>query len=79
MIKIKGGKRMGCNCRVTELIIGIIILIVAVWPGLVNGVIENADGWIIVIAAVILILHSFMCKNVCMPASSRIVAKKKRR
>ncbi len=48
---------MKCNCMVTELIIGIVILIFAIWPALLGPTISN---WIVIIAAIVLILHALL-------------------
>lgn len=49
---------MGCNCKWCELVIAIVILVFTFWQ-------TTASKWIIAIAAIVLILHSFMCKS-CM-------------
>jgi len=61
-----------CNCKVTELIVGVVILVFALWQ-------TSFSQWIIVIAAALLILHSFTCKNCGVPASSMASSRKKRR
>lgn len=43
-----------------EAIIAIVILVFALWPILVGAEISK---WIIVIAAVVLLIHSFTCKK----------------
>jgi len=43
-----------------ELILGIIILVFAYWPDLVG---VGYGKWVVIIAAVILIIHSFTCKS----------------
>jgi len=69
---------MGCNCKVNEAIIGIVILILAFWPTIFDT--EGAiAGWIIVIAAVLLILNSLMCRNVYTPAMASKASTRKRR
>ncbi|MBS3089487.1 hypothetical protein J4461_01235 [Candidatus Pacearchaeota archaeon] len=45
-----------CNCRITEIVLGAIILIFALWP-------VRYSPWIISIAAVILIIHALACPN----------------
>ena len=51
---------MGCNCKVFETVLGIVLLIVAIWPNLLT---EGISNWIIIIGAVLLIIHACMCKN----------------
>ncbi len=52
---------MKCNCSIGNLVLGIIILVFAIWPQLVGAV---ASMWIVVIAAALLIIHSLMHKHV---------------
>lgn len=47
---------MGCNCRTTELILAIVIIVFALW-------VTAWSQWVIVIAAVLLLIHSHSCKN----------------
>ncbi|MEK6844573.1 MAG: hypothetical protein AABX83_04075 [Nanoarchaeota archaeon] len=51
---------MRINCKVSETIIGLIILIVAVWPVLLGLEISN---WIIIIASIVLIIHAWTHKH----------------
>ena len=46
---------MNCNCRWCEGIVAIVILLVAIWPGIIGAV---ASNWVIIIAAAVLLLHS---------------------
>ena len=68
---------MGCNCKWTEIVIGLVILIFTIWPGIIG---VTASWWVIVIAAIVLILHAFMCKpcSTCAPSAdiSKTVTKK---
>ena len=68
---------MNCNCKYTETILGIVIL-VFVW-------VDFYSKWIITIAAALLIIHALTCKNcgacqTCMPdaKSTKPVKKKKK-
>lgn len=45
-----------CNCRWTETILGVVILIVTLWPALLG---VSASMWVTIIAAVVLILHAW--------------------
>jgi len=51
---------MECNCKWTEVIIALVILIVVIWPDLLG---MSVSWWITIIAAVVLLAHAFMCKN----------------
>jgi hypothetical protein len=43
-----------------ELIIALVILVVAMWPALLGASISN---WVIIVAAIVLAIHSFTCKS----------------
>lgn len=49
---------MNCNCQWTETILAIVILVFAFWT-------VSWSQWIIAIAAIVLLLHAWMCKS-CM-------------
>ncbi len=59
---------MECNCKVTEVILGIIVLVFAIWPTWLG---LNVTQWIIGIAAVLLILHAIKCNSCAMPPSRK--------
>ena len=59
---------MGCNCKLTEIIIGVVIIVFALWQ-------IGASQWIVTIAAALLILHALKCENCGVKVSS---TKKKR-
>ena len=59
---------MECNCKVTEVILGIIVLVFAVWPGLLGA---QVSQWVVGIAAVLLILHALKCTSCAMPKSRK--------
>ena len=68
-----------CNCKWTEIVLALVILVFAMWPTLVFS--AMASKWIVVIAALVLLLHGLFhhkcsCDN-CMPKTTP--AKKKRR
>jgi hypothetical protein len=48
-----------CDCRWTETVIGLVILIATLWPGILG----SASWWVVVIAAIVLVLHSWTCKS----------------
>ncbi len=62
---------MACNCKVTESILAILIIVFALWM-------TPWSQWIVVIAGVVLLIHSFACKN-CMMMDDERMSKKKRR
>ena len=62
---------MGCNCKVTEGILAVLILVFTFWATV-------ASKWIIVIAAIVLLLHSLMCKNCGACEMDKKPAKRKR-
>lgn len=45
-----------CNCKWTEIILGVIILVFAIWE-------TAASKWLVVIAAALIIIHSLTCKS----------------
>ena len=61
-----------CNCKATEIVLGLIILVFAFWQTMYSK-------WIIVVAAAILVIHGLMCKNMsnCMPMPAKSPARKK--
>ncbi|MBS3086559.1 hypothetical protein J4422_02555 [Candidatus Pacearchaeota archaeon] len=46
-----------CNCKWGETILGVVILIVALWPALLG---VSASMWVTVIAAAIIVIHAWM-------------------
>ena len=60
-----------CNCRLTEAIIAILIIAFYFWE-------TDFSGWVIVIAAAVLLIHSFACKSCGMPERAPRSAKKRR-
>lgn len=69
---------MNCNCKVTSAVLGVIILIVAIQPEWLGPDVSN---WITIVAALMLVLHIFVCRSVCSPHMHEKIkrAKKKRR
>ena len=68
----KGGRYKMCNCKVTEIIVAVIILLFAFYETIYSK-------WVIVIAAAVLLVHGLGCKNIagcCEEAKPR--AKRKR-
>lgn len=64
-----------CNCKWTEAIIGIVIFVMALWPNLLGA---SVSKWITVIAAVILLVHAFMCKSIYKCSEEPKTTKKKK-
>jgi hypothetical protein len=62
---------MGCNCKWCETVLAIVIIVFAFWETV-------ASQWIVVIAAILLLIHAWSCKNCAMPASSSGKKKSKR-
>jgi len=59
------------NCKISESILAIVIIVFAVWESTINWL---PSKWIIIIAAVLLLIHSNRCKS-CDVKPSRTVAK----
>lgn len=59
---------MECNCKVTEIILGIIILVFAVWPNMFGMVVTQ---WVVGVAAVLLILHAIKCNSCKIPTARK--------
>ncbi len=51
---------MGCNCKWTEIVFGVVIFVLAVWPQLFGAMVSK---WVVGIAAVLLVFHALTCKN----------------
>ena len=66
---------MGCNCKWCEAVIAVIIFLMAMWPQWFGA---NVSKWIVVIAAVVLFVHSWMCKS-CMMCDTHKTEHKKRK
>jgi hypothetical protein len=47
---------MECNCKVTNAILAVIILVFLFWQTV-------ASKWIIAVAALLLLMHAFCCRN----------------
>jgi len=65
---------MNCKCNWVEAILAIIIIVFAYMPG--------SSKWVIIIAAILLLLHALICKNCQMceePMSMPKSSKKRRR
>jgi len=64
---------MNCNCKWTESILGLAIFVVTLWPSLLNAMLNK---WIVILAAVLLVMHAWGCHN-C--ACMKEMPKKKKR
>jgi len=65
---------MQCNCRWTEIILAIVIVIFSL-------VKTAASKWLLFAAGIILFLHALICKNCgtsCMPEKKPVAKKKKK-
>jgi len=69
---------VGCNCKWTEIIIALVILIVTIWPNIVGATVSM---WLVVIAAALLLIHALKCgcTGMCGPSTSGKATKKKKR
>lgn len=67
---------MYCNHKVSETLLGVIILIFAIFPALLGNDLSN---WIIIIAAIALIIHAWICSHSRSHASYEETKPKKRR
>ena len=63
---------MGYNCKWTEAIIGIVIIVFVWWQ-----VGTSVSQWIVTVAAALLILHAFRCDNCSVNVSSVKKGKRK--
>ncbi len=67
---------MNCNCRWCELILGLVILVVTIWPGIIGA---TASMWVVIIGAALLVLHSlFHHKCGCGMCMEKMPAKAKK-
>lgn len=48
---------MNCNCQWTETILAIVILVFAFWTTWMYS------QWVVIIAAILLLIHAWACKN----------------
>jgi len=61
-----------CNCKLTEIIVGLIILAFAFLE-------TSYSKWVIVIAAAVLLIHALFCRDViCKPKTTAKLRTKKR-
>ena len=65
---------MGCNCKVNNSFLAIVILVFAIWPAILPA---NASTWVVAIAAAIILIHSHACKACAVPMSGAKSKKKK--
>lgn len=60
-----------CNCKWNEIIIALVILVMTLF------VTASWGQWIVIVAAIALLLHAFMCKNYC-KVETKATPKRKR-
>ena len=68
-----------CNCKWNEIILGVIILAVVIWPNFLGVAVSK---WVVIAAAVVLIIHALCCKGVaCCNADAKTAptARKRKR
>lgn len=63
---------MGCNCQWTETVIALVILLFTFWS-------VQWSQWIVGLAAVVLLLHAWMCKSCMMCREHASSSSKKKR
>lgn len=61
------------NCRICESVLSIVILVMVLWPNMLGTI---ASKWVVIVAAVLLLLHAIGCKD-CVCSEDK--AKKKRK
>ena len=49
------------NCMLVELVLAVVILVFTIWPSQIFS--ATVSWWLVVIAAVLLIIHSVTCKH----------------
>jgi len=52
---------MNCNCRWTEFVVAVLVLVFTIWPTQIFA--AKASWWLVVIAAAVLLVHSLMCSK----------------
>ena len=48
--------KMHCNCKWTDTVLGLVILVVTLWPNLLGS---SASWWVTVVAAVLVVAHAW--------------------
>jgi len=72
-----------CNCKATEIILAIVILVFAIWPTQIISAV--ASRWVVIVATVLLLIHAFGCNDVSIrgvvvkPVKRRVVGKTKKK
>jgi hypothetical protein len=51
---------MDCKCNWVEVLVGIVVVVLALWPDILGLEISK---WVLVIAGALLIIHALVCKN----------------
>ncbi|MBU2052670.1 MAG: hypothetical protein ABIJ14_02990 [Nanoarchaeota archaeon] len=56
-----------CNCKATEIVLGLVVLVFALWETFAYS------KWVLVVAAVVLILHGLKCSTLasCAPSAKK--------
>ena len=68
---------MECNCKMTDSILGIVILVFAIWPTQIFS--AMVSKWIIIVAAILLLIHAYKCNTCAVPMDKKAGKKKKRK
>jgi len=67
---------MNCNCKWVELVLAVVILVFTIWPSQILS--AGISWWLVVIAAVLLIVHSLFCSK-CNGICAGMMAKSSRK
>lgn len=67
---------MTCDCKWIELVLAVVILVFTIWPSQILS--TGISWWLVVIAAVLLVVHSLFC-NKCGGVCAGIIKGKKRK
>jgi hypothetical protein len=65
---------MGCNCKHVELIVGLVVIVFALWGDAITSSM-SVTKWVLVISGAALLLHAFKCRN-CGPCTHCDMPKK---
>jgi hypothetical protein len=64
---------MGCNCKWTEIVLAIVILVFTFWE------VAAVSQWVVAVAAILLLLHALMCKNCAMCSTGALSKSSKKK
>jgi len=67
---------MNCNCNLCQIVLAVVILVFAAWPSQIFSI--GTSQWIVIVAAILLIVHSLSC-NKCDGICTGMMKGKKRK